>query len=152
MEYDLAAVLRASLRFSRGSYVRRAWQSGLALAILLLFSFTAAIHPLVSEIDPWHGHVVVGSADRALALLDHRHSHLASRNQQSTGDGNFVLSLVEREMLSSLSDLSNYSAIVPSHIIPLLIPILLLPLGFVSLPRVATIGLKPPNPPPRSFS
>ena len=126
----------------------------MAIAFLAL---SAVIYPLISEIDPWHGHVVVGStnpASRVLALLNHRHIDPAPhRHTQSLASGeSTVLSISERTMLSSLSNFAAETALVPGHSVPMLSLFLVLALGFVAVPKVAMGTLPPPSPPPRRHS
>lgn len=135
----------------------RSLQLSIHWMVLCGLSLTAAAYPLVVEIDPWHGHVLVGGSnrpDRILALLEHRHTYPGAHTLSEVEDpgGSVVLSVAERVMLASLASLASEAALVPAFAVPLLMLFLALPLGWSSLPNLSRSGLPPPSPPPRLFS
>ena len=135
----------------------RLLQRSIHWVVLCGLSLTAGAYPLAVEIDPWHGHVLVGGSNRAnqtLALLDHRHTYPGTLSPSEVEDpgGPAVLSVAERVMLASLASLASEAALVPAFAFPLLVVFLALPLVRVSLPNLRRFSLSPPSPPPRLFS
>ena len=116
--------------------------------MLVSLSLAAAAIPLIVEIDPWHGHVVVGGSNRVdqiLALLDHRHTHpgeLTASGIEAAG-GPAILSIAERVMLSSLASLASEAALVPIFTLPLLMIFLALVVTWLLLPEFKLASMPP---------
>ena len=130
---------------------------GIHLIMLLCLSLAATTYPLIVEIDPWHGHVVIGGSNRAdqtLALLDHRHSHPAGHPASGTDPKaeSQILSIAERVMLSTLVSFASEAAVVPTFAFPVLMIFLSIMAVGLLLPEYKIASLAPPSPPPRALS
>ena len=141
------------------TFSRKSGSLSLGVHVIVLFglSLAATTYPLIADIDPWHGHMVVGGSNRAdqiVALLDHRHLHPGEHPDPGLemADDPVILSIAEQVMLSTLASFTSAAAIVPAFTFPVLVMFLaflaiwLMPLDF----KLAS--LPPPSPPPRKFS
>jgi len=125
--------------------------------VLLGLSLAATTYPLIADIDPWHGHMVVGGSNRAdqiVALLDHRHPHPGEHpdSEINTADGPAILSIAEQAMLSTLASFTSAAAIVPAFTFPVLVTFLAFLAIWLMPPDFKMASLPPPSPPPRKFS
>ena len=155
IEYDRLAVNHKHRTHSASERLSlKAGQRAMAVLTIAFLSVTTIVYPLVGEIDPWHGHVVVGGtnrADRILALLNHRHTDVASHPHPVSSDS-VVLSIAERAMLSSLADFAAETALVPAFTALLLSLFLIIALDYLAHPRYLLGGISPPSPPPRKLT